>query len=130
MKYTETIFHDEHKNIGIDFDGVIHLNSKGFYDGTIYDPPIEGSLEAIRELSKKYNIIIFTAKAKPDRPLINGKTGSELVWEWLEKYGFSSYIQEVTSEKPRAVAYIDDKALRFINWDSTLSQIKDLYESK
>ena len=34
--------------IAIDFDGVIHKNSKGYYDGTIYDEPVEGSLEAIK----------------------------------------------------------------------------------
>ena len=130
MNYSETIIKDESKNIGIDFDGVIHKNSKGFHDGTIYDDPIEGSLEAIKYLATKYNLIIFTAKAKPDRPLINGKTGQELVWEWLDKHGFSSYIKEVTSEKPRALVYIDDKALRFIDWQSTLSQINNFYESK
>ena len=35
-------FADENTQIGIDFDGVIHKNSKGFHDGTIYDEPIEG----------------------------------------------------------------------------------------
>ena len=46
--------------IAIDFDGVIHKNSKGYYDGTIYDEPVEGSLEAIKKLSKKHDIVIFT----------------------------------------------------------------------
>jgi hypothetical protein len=112
---------DEIVNIGIDFDGVIHKCSKGFYDGTIYDDPIEGSLDAIKEIAKNYNIIVYTAKAKPDRPLINGKTGQELVWDWLDKKGFGEYVTEVTSEKPRAVAYIDDKAFRFNNWKDTLN---------
>ena len=31
--------------VAIDFDGVVHGNSKGFHDGTVYDPPIEGSLD-------------------------------------------------------------------------------------
>ena len=93
------------KQIAIDFDGVIHKNSLGFYDGTIYDTPIEGSLQAIKQLSNNgYEVIIFTCKAKKDRPLINGKTGAELVWDWLAKFGFQEYIKSVTSEKPRAVA--------------------------
>lgn len=66
------------KQLAIDFDGVIHKNSKGFYDGTIYDEPIEGSIQAVKELAEKYDIVIFTAKAKPDRPLVDGKTGKEL----------------------------------------------------
>ena len=29
-------------DLGLDFDGVIHKNSKGFHDGTIYDEPLDG----------------------------------------------------------------------------------------
>ena len=78
-------FEQDIKNIAIDFDGVIHNFDKGYHDGTCYGEPIEGSLEALKEISRKYNIIIFTAKAKPSRPLVEGKTGTELVQEWLEK---------------------------------------------
>ena len=120
---------DELTNIGVDFDGVIHKNSKGFYDGTIYDEPIEGSYEALEELSKKYTVIIFTAKAKPDRGLVNGKTGTELVWEWLKKYDMAKFVSKVTSEKPRAVAYIDDKAVEFRNWDNALRLVERLVDS-
>ena len=97
--------------IAIDFDGVIHKNTKGFHDGTVYDEPVEGAIEAIKSLSQKYEIVIFTAKAKPDRPLVNGKTGAELIWDWLKKYNIQQYIKQVTSEKPRAISYIDDKAI-------------------
>lgn len=113
------------KQLAIDFDGVIHKNSKGFYDGTIYDEPLEGAIENIKYLSTKYDIIIFTAKAKKDRPLINGKTGKELVYEWLDKYGLTSYIIDITSEKPRAIAYIDDKAIKFISWKQTIGILNE-----
>ena len=66
-------FEQEIKNLSIDFDGVLHTFDKGYHDGTCYGEPIHGSLDSIRELSKKYKIIIFTAKAKPNRPLVNGK---------------------------------------------------------
>jgi len=113
-------------NLAIDFDGVIHTFDKGFFDGTCYGEPIPGSLEAIKALSKKFRIIIFTAKAKPDRPLINGKTGVELVREWLEKYGVLEYVHDITSEKPRAMLYIDDNAYRFENWNDTLEFVNKL----
>lgn len=113
-------FATEAKNLAIDFDGVIHNAFKGFYDGTCYGEPLPGALEAIPILAKNYKIIIFTAKAKPDRPLINGKTGTELVSDWLEKYGVLKYVSEITSEKPRAILYIDDNAFRFKNWVDTL----------
>jgi len=130
MKYTQLISQDESRNVCIDFDGVIHDNYDGFGDGTTYGPIIPGASEAVKQLAERYNIIIFTAKAKPDRPLINGKTGAELVMDWLEKHNLSQYVQEVTSEKPRALVYIDDKAIRFTDWDSTLDQFKQFYESK
>lgn len=110
-------------NIGIDFDGVIHAFDKGYFDGTCYGDPIEGVGEALKDLSKSYRIVIFTAKVKPDRPLVQGKTGMELVTEWLVKHGLSSYISEITCEKPRAKFYIDDKAVRFIDWRSCLKEI-------
>ena len=47
-------FADENTQIGIDFDGVIHKNSKGFYDGTIYDDPIEGVEEALKAIAEHY----------------------------------------------------------------------------
>ena len=113
-------FAAEANNLAIDFDGVIHNADKGFFDGTCYGEPLPGSLTALRDLSGKYRIVIFTAKAKPNRPLVNGKTGTELVRDWLEKYDVLQYVAEITSEKPRAILYIDDNAYRFVNWQDTL----------
>lgn len=128
MDYSLIVSKDQSLNLGIDFDGVIHNDSKGFYDGTIYGEPIPGALDALKALSKHFRIIIFTAKAKPDRPLINGMSGSELVEQWLKKHDVLRYVAEITSEKPRALLYIDDKGYRFENWNDTLSFIKKLNE--
>lgn len=117
---------DELIQIGIDFDGVIHKNSKGYYDGTIYDEPIEGTFESLKKLSQKYTLILFTTKAKPDRGLINGRNTIDLIWEWLKKYNMDQFISKVTSEKPRAVVYIDDKAIRFNNWIQCLEDLENL----
>ena len=118
-------FEDDLKNLAIDFDGVIHTFDKGWYDGTCYGEPIEGSLEAIKKLSESYTIIIFTAKAKPSRPLVNGKTGTELVEEWLTKHNVMQYVKEITSEKPRSQIYIDDKGYHFENWQDTLKHLEE-----
>lgn len=109
--------------LAIDFDGVIHDSNMGWHDGTCYGNPIPGSLEALKLLSQKYKIVIFTAKAKHDRPLVGGKTGYYLVYEWLERYGVVKYISEITAEKPRAVLYVDDNAYRFTTWNDTLNFI-------
>lgn len=117
-------FDHEKNNIAIDFDGVIHNFDKGWHDGTCYGRPIKDSLEAIKRISKEYKIIIFSSKVRPDRPLVNGKTGYELVSEWLKKNKFSQYISEITHEKPRANYYIDDKAVLFSNnWKDILKKI-------
>lgn len=120
----EHSYPDELVNIGIDFDGVIHANSKGYYDGTIYDDPIEGSYEALEKLYEKYTIIIYTTKAKPDRGLVNGRQTIELIWEWLEKHDMAKFVSKVTSEKPRAVCYIDDKAVEFYNWQDCIERME------
>lgn len=118
-------FEKDLNNLAIDFDGVIHKFDKGWHDGTCYGEPISGSLDAIKKLSKQYNIIIFTAKAKPSRPLVNGKTGTELVSEWLNKHKILQYVDEITAEKPRSQVYIDDKGYHFENWNDTLLYLEE-----
>lgn len=120
-----TGFGNPEKIIAIDFDGVIHDSYNGYGDGTCYGEPIPGAIDAIIELSENYDIVIFTAKAKPDRPLVNGKTGTELVWEWLKEYNIDMFIAKVTSEKPRAKYYIDDNAIRFETWNQTMKELKN-----
>ena len=49
-----------------------------------------------------------------------------MVWDWLRKHDVAKYVTKVTSEKPRAVAYIDDKAFKFSSWGEC---IEDLIKS-
>ena len=125
MEFFESVKNKTKNTIGIDFDGVIHRYSKEFLDGTLYDVPSDGTEEALKYLfDKKYNLIIFTCRADPDRPLVNGKTGTELIWDWLKKYKLDEYISKVTYVKPRALFYIDDKGIRFESWKQTLEFLK------
>jgi trehalose-6-phosphatase len=102
---------NKNKSIAIDFDGVIHRYSKDWHDGTIYDFPQEGAIKGLKKLSKKYNLIIYTCR----------KNKKE-IQNWLKKYNFNNGIEIITN-KPKAVAYIDDKAIRFSNWDNLLKKI-------
>ncbi len=129
QEFKDRVKDEEQYNISVDFDGVIHQHF-GVGDGTVSGDIIPGAKDALRDLAARYRIILFTAKAKPDRPLVNGKTGIELVWEWLEKHGVAQYIHSITSEKPRAVCYIDDKAIRFVDWNQTLSDVKALQNTE
>ncbi len=129
--YDKLQHHENNNQVAIDFDGVVHGNSKGFHDGTVYDPPIEGSIEAIKWFkSQGYDIVLFTAKVKPDRPLVNGKGGEELIWEWLGKYNLNSYIKEITCEKPRAICYIDDRGIRFDSWGNVIDKFKKIVNNE
>ena len=122
-KFLEKVNNQEKNVIAIDFVGVIHKNTLGYHDGTVYDEPIVGAIDSIKMLSSQYEIIIFSCKALEDRPRVNGKTGIELIEEWLEKHEILEYIKEVTFKKPRAAIYIDDKGFRFVDWSKTVSFI-------
>jgi len=121
--FLEKVKKEISSTIAIDFDGVIHKNSKGYHDGTIYDSPLDGTYEALELLSKKYTLVIYTCKVNPERPLVNGKTGTELIWDWLDKHDLKQYISDVTYKKPRAAVYIDDKSIRFESWVKTLVDV-------
>lgn len=115
------------KNIAVDFDGVIHKCSKGYHDGTVYDDPIEGSLEGLRKIKDMgYNIIIFSCKSRSDRPHVNGKNGTEMIWDWLKKHKVNELVSDVVSEKPRAAIFIDDKGYRFENWKDAIKFVEGL----
>ena len=108
---------------------LIHINirnNKGYFDGTIYDEPVEGTREALEKISNKYTIIVHTAKARHDRGFVDGKSGKQLIWEWLENNDLDQFISKVTAEKPRAVAYIDDKSIKFSSWEDALEQVDNL----
>lgn len=118
--FLKQIKREVNSTIVLDFDGVIHKNSKGFHDGTVYDAPIDGTEEALKILSSKYKLVISSCKADPRRPLVNGKTGQQLIWDWLEKHDLRKYIFKVTNKKVRALFYIDDKGITFTTWKKIL----------
>ena len=122
IKHVPPGLEKDENNIAVDFDGVLHNFNKGYYDGTCYGEPIEGSLKALKLLSQKYNVIIYSSKCLPDRPLVEGLTGRELIIGWLQKYDVLKYVKDVTHLKPRAKYYIDDKGITFKNnWDEILA---------
>jgi len=110
--------------LALDFDGVLHKNSKGYHNGTIYDDPLSGTKEALDFLSKKYRLVIYTCKLSPERPLVDGKNAEQMIWEWLKKHNIYQYISSMTYKKPRAALYIDDKAIRFDNWKDAIKDIE------
>ena len=130
--------------IAVDFDGVIHAYSRGWADGSIYDPPMPGALTGLHTLMGGDSVFIFTAREP------------EQVMPWLEQWGFNVTIDEqcpdcppvgvtaicttckgsrlltfwnqrgqllVTKRKLPATAYLDDRAVRFTDWDQALTDL-------
>jgi ribonucleotide monophosphatase NagD (HAD superfamily) len=110
------------KTLAIDFDGVLHKYSKGWHDGTIYDEPIWGAREALEVLSQNYKLVVYTNRASDDK-------GIELVSMWLQRYDMLQFIEDITDKKQLAIALIDDRAIRFRDWNQTLEDITIWYEN-
>lgn len=115
------------RTVAIDFDGVIHRYSKGWKDGSIYDPPVEGARDALARLHAQYNVVIFTTRVNP--AMRGSDTQMNDVLEWLAKHGFrkGEHFDEVTHAKPAALVYIDDRALHFTRWDHALDEFSERY---
>ena len=93
--------------LSIDFDGVLHSYTSGWQGhDTIPDPPVSGAVEACERLHEAgWKLYVHTSRShlKP-------------VQEWLAAYGFPPMV--LTRIKPIAIAYIDDRGVRFTDWES------------
>jgi len=98
--------------IAVDFDGVVHRYSDGWQGGEIYDVPMEGAAEALRSLSIRHDLILLTARHN-----------LEDVKVWLRMNHLEHYFVDVTNRKPAAIAYLDDRAVRFTDWPKALTDL-------
>jgi hypothetical protein len=117
----------EPKTISVDFDGVLHAYSQGYLDGSVYDAPVPGAIEALKFLMGKYCVFICTAR-EDLKPVIS----------WLEGFGFKTDTDNgsptwetqgvllITNRKLPAAIYVDDRGLRFYSWQTAISQIEVL----
>ena len=94
--------------IGFDFDGVIHSYTSRWKGADIIpDPPVPGICDEIIKLYKMgCEIVVYTTRA--DTP-----EGLKAVWHYLDRLGIKACIKSVTNEKPLALCYVDDRAIRF-----------------
>ena len=96
----------------VDFDGVIHAYGHGWQGGEIYDDPHEGCAEALRRLSTRYELVVFTARHDLDA-----------VCAWLRERHLLHYFADVTNRKPAAAWYLDDRAVHFTTWADALEEL-------
>lgn len=98
--------------ICLDFDGV--LNNYSGYDGENLGTPRPGAKEFLEELNKNYRVVVLSARRY-----------SHII-KWLNDYGLWEYVADVTSFKPPALAYIDDRGISFNgDYQEILEQLKD-----
>jgi capsule biosynthesis phosphatase len=105
--------------IAIDLDGTICPIKQA--DQTYADlEPLPHAAERIRELRKAgHYIIIQTARNMATCQSNLGRVMKNvglITLEWLEKYGIE--YDEIYFGKPNAHVYIDDRAHRFLNWET------------
>lgn len=97
--------------LAVDFDGVIHdpeNRAPGFKMGR----PVDGAVEALASLVEAgHTVIVHTVRSDSDRH----------VSKWLAYFHIPHH--SVTNIKPNADVFIDDKAVRFTDWQSTLAAL-------
>jgi hypothetical protein len=102
------------KRVLLDFDGPIHRYRYGWMDGTAYDEPTPGALEAVIQLQNyDLDVVVFSTR-----------DAAQIV-EWLKKNHFPEL--RVTNVKEPAEVLIDDRAIRFISWNQTLVDLEELH---
>ena len=92
-----------YKVVAIDFDHTIHdtANPK---DGRRMGAPLPGVAEALGTFKERgYKIVIHTVWSGDER--------NKAIEDWFAFYNLP--YDEITNIKPKADAYIDDKAIRF-----------------
>ena len=120
--------------LGIDFDGVIHRYSRGWGDGTAYDDPMPGAIEGLKLLMDHYAVFIFTSR------------NSDQVLKWMADNTDISCVTDeqvptrtfydlkgtilITNRKLPAVAYLDDRAVKFTSWDTALLDLMKYAQGK
>ncbi len=102
------------KRLMIDLDGVLFPYSKGYHDGTLYEEPMPSAVDAIEALVKQgFTYTVFTSRMSITDDVVKQR---EDIRQWLWLNGFPDP-EDITAEKRPALAYIDDRAVRFTNWE-------------
>jgi hypothetical protein len=114
--------------VAVDFDQVIHTYDKGWQDGSIYGEFVPGAVMALSWLMQHYAVFIHTSrKPRPVARWIEDRSGHGIeCTTHVPRKGFwneRGYLL-VTRRKLPAVAYIDDRAIRFSSWDQALADLQ------
>lgn len=118
------------RTVAVDFDKVIHTYDRGWDDGTIYGDFMPGAVEGLTRLMQRYAVFIHTTR-KPRHVArwVEDRSGHGI--ECTTRVPRGGFWNErgyllVTNRKLPAVAYIDDRAIRFESWGQALDDLERL----
>ncbi len=118
------------KTIVLDFDGVIHAYSKGWFDGSIYDPPLPGALRGIAKLMDLWNVCIVSTR--DPQTIVTwfknqwGNGEAMFAVQCIppeERFWDKPYCLGITNRKIVADVYVDDRAYHFDDWKHTVMHL-------
>jgi hypothetical protein len=95
------------KTVALDYDGVLHSYTSGWTGEAPTDPPHPGALEFVQDLiDQGAKVVVYSTRAKT----YLGRVG---MLSWFREHGFPLDADNITNEKPPAIAYVDDRAVEF-----------------
>lgn len=94
------------KTVVFDFDGVINSYKSGWQGATVLpDPPVDGIAELIADLRNQgYEVAVVSTRCA-------SFGGAVAIKEYLNDNGI--VVDFVTSDKPPALVYVDDRGITF-----------------
>lgn len=113
------------RTVAIDFDGVIHKHvSKWTVPEEIHDGPVDGALDFIERVLEEFNVVIFSARASD--ALAERAMSNWLCRHWLVAGKDLDVLArvEITSQKPHAFIYIDDRGWHFEGTFPTMEELR------
>lgn len=121
------------QTIAVDFDGVLHSYDKGWADGAIYGDWLPGAVTALSQLMQQRAVFIHTTRnPRQVARWIERQSGYGIecttrlprtCWGRRKPFWNQQGVLLVTDRKLAAVAYIDDRAVRFVNWPDALTAV-------
>jgi hypothetical protein len=117
--------------VAVDFDGVIHTYERGWQDGSIYGDLMPGAVTALTQLMQRHAVFVHTTRnARQVARWIEDRTGHGIECTtrihplpWKRKFWNGRGVLLITNRKLPAIAYVDDRAVRFTSWDQSLAEL-------
>lgn len=99
--------------IALDWDGVLHDRAHPA-PGKRFGPPMSGAIADVYALQAEgHDVFVHTVMG-------NNAAGTKAVRDWLDYFGFPAL--EIVG-KPNADYYVDDRALKFVDWPTAYTEI-------